>query len=242
MKDLHEQTYYELLEIERDASQEEILKAYNKARTTYSTNSPALYSLMNKEEAQELLRLIDEAYAVLSNQFKRKQYDKSGAPINDSFTPVPVPVVTAPQNFQEPIAQNSGSSLEMAPTQTPAPTPVATPPPLPGPASHDNVIATRFGKYQLDVEFEASMKAMEDFTGPLLQKIRTYKNISLDQISDITKVSRPYLTAIENNDFACLPATVFVRGFLVQIAKALGLNSEKVATSYLRTMKGVHKK
>src|SRR3954469_8458629 len=78
MKDIHKQTYYELLEIKPDASQEEILKAYNRARATYGHNSPALYSLFNREEAQELLRLIDEAYAVLSNQFKRKQYDIQG--------------------------------------------------------------------------------------------------------------------------------------------------------------------
>src|SRR5208282_2188730 len=78
MKDIHDQTYYELLEIETSASQEEILKAYNRARATYGHNSPALYSLFNKEEAQDLLRLIDEAYGVLSNQFKRKQYDAKG--------------------------------------------------------------------------------------------------------------------------------------------------------------------
>src|SRR3984957_4110703 len=75
MKDIHNQTYYELLEIDPSASQEEILKAYNRARATYGNNSPALYSLFNKEEAQDLLKLIDEAYSVLSNQFKRKQYD-----------------------------------------------------------------------------------------------------------------------------------------------------------------------
>src|SRR5580698_2093570 len=75
MKDFHEQTYYELLDIKVSASQEDILKAYNRARATYGHNSPALYSLFNKEEAQELLKLIDEAYSVLSNQFKRRQYD-----------------------------------------------------------------------------------------------------------------------------------------------------------------------
>src|SRR5580698_7890690 len=77
MKDFHEQTYYELLDIKVSASQEEILKAYNRARATYGHNSPALYSLFNKEEAEALLKLIDEAYSVLSNQFKRREYDVS---------------------------------------------------------------------------------------------------------------------------------------------------------------------
>src|ERR1700691_3370401 len=91
MRDIHDQTYYELLEIDATATQEEILKAYNRARATYGHNSPALYSLFNKEEAQELLRLIDEAYAVLSNQFKRKQYDNESEP-----EPAPEPVKEKP--------------------------------------------------------------------------------------------------------------------------------------------------
>jgi DnaJ-class molecular chaperone len=76
MKDLHEQNYYELLDITTDANQEAIVTAYNKARLTYGNSSPALYSLFNKEEAEELLKLIDEAYSVLSNQFKRREYDE----------------------------------------------------------------------------------------------------------------------------------------------------------------------
>src|SRR5271154_4921898 len=102
MKDIHDQTYYELLEIDSSATQEEILKAYNRARATYGHNSPALYSLFNKEEAQELLRLIDEAYAVLSNQFKRRQYDTGDKP--KVVEPAKAAKVEAPKDRRAPRA------------------------------------------------------------------------------------------------------------------------------------------
>src|ERR1700677_5232411 len=95
MKDIRDQTYYELLEVEPTASQEDILKAYNRARATYGNNNPALYSLFNKEEAQDLLKLIDEAYAILGNQFKRKQYDTQTP--NRSASPRPLPPLSQPE-------------------------------------------------------------------------------------------------------------------------------------------------
>src|SRR3954469_1749320 len=107
MKDIHKQTYYELLEIKPDASQEEILKAYNRARATYGNNSPALYSLFNKEEAQELLKLIDEAYTVLSNPFKRKQYDKDSSQYQQGLKGSEV----AAQQVEESLAIPSGGDL-----------------------------------------------------------------------------------------------------------------------------------
>ena len=207
MKSITEQNYYELLEIEPTASQEDILKAYNRARATYSNNSPALYSLFNKEEAQELLRLIDEAYLVLSNQYKRKQYDK-----------------TSPQQMS--FVETEEKAIPEAVTAVPTLS-----------SGKDQWASTRFGSYKVDENFEREIRDTEAFTGSLLQSIRMYKNVSLDQISEVTKISRPYLIAVEKNDYASLPAPVFVRGFLSQIAKILGLDPDKVTRSYMEAIK-----
>src|ERR1700677_3698923 len=102
MKDIHDQTYYELLEIDASATQEEILKAYNRARATYGHNSPALYSLFNKEEAQDLLKLIDEAYSVLSNQFKRKQYDAQSSGTGVLASPPPASKAESEEAYSMP--------------------------------------------------------------------------------------------------------------------------------------------
>jgi len=72
---------------------------------------------------------------------------------------------------------------------------------------------------------------------PFLRKIREYKNLDLDRLSDMTKVSRMYLQGIELEDFGKLPAPVYVRGFVFQFAKCLKLKPEIVANSYLARMK-----
>jgi DnaJ-class molecular chaperone len=69
------QTYYELLEVKPTAGPSEIYSAYQRARNTYSPNSPALYSMFTPEEAKELMKLIEEAYQTLSHQARRREYN-----------------------------------------------------------------------------------------------------------------------------------------------------------------------
>jgi len=64
--------YYEVLGVSRDASADEIKKAYRSlARTHHPDVSKA-------EDAQEKFTEIQEAYAVLSDETKRAQYDRLG--------------------------------------------------------------------------------------------------------------------------------------------------------------------
>ena len=50
---------------------------------------------------------------------------------------------------------------------------------------------------------------------------------------NILKISKNYLNALEGDDVGRLPANVFVRGFVIQYAKALKLEHEKVANAYM---------
>jgi curved DNA-binding protein CbpA len=72
-----------------------------------------------------------------------------------------------------------------------------------------------------------------EWRGPFLRKVRESRHVSLEELSDFTKITKSYIAAIEEENFAKLPATVFLRGFLTQIAKALKLPHEKVVTAYL---------
>jgi cytoskeletal protein RodZ len=56
-------------------------------------------------------------------------------------------------------------------------------------------------------------------------------------MSNITKISKTYLQAIEQDDYKKLPALVFVRGFLVQVCRILKLPKEKVLDAYLQRFK-----
>ena len=74
--------YYEVLNVSKDTSKEEIKKAYRKLALKYHPDR-------NKAaEAESQFKEISEAYAVLSDDKKRSQYDRFGHKgINGRYTP-----------------------------------------------------------------------------------------------------------------------------------------------------------
>ncbi|MDG0815038.1 helix-turn-helix domain-containing protein [Bdellovibrio svalbardensis] len=91
--------------------------------------------------------------------------------------------------------------------------------------------------YKKDPAFEKEIQAQDNWTGDYLKKVREYKQISVERMSEITKINSWYVTAIEKVEPGNLPAVVFVRGYVVQIARALGLDDKKVADSYMKIFK-----
>ena len=68
-----ELSYYEILEVERNATQEEIKKAYRKMALKYHPDRNR-----DDKEAEEKFKLVNEAYQVLSDENKKAIYDKYG--------------------------------------------------------------------------------------------------------------------------------------------------------------------
>ena len=52
-------------------------------------------------------------------------------------------------------------------------------------------------------------------------------------MAEVTKIRKGYLRALEENDFDGLPAAVYVRGFISEYARVLGLDTQMVAKSYM---------
>ncbi len=67
--------YYQILGVPRNASQEDIKKAYRKLALKYHPDKVR----GDKKQAEEKFKQISEAYAVLSNPEKRKEYDQFGS-------------------------------------------------------------------------------------------------------------------------------------------------------------------
>ncbi len=77
--------YYEILGVSRNASQKEIEEAYRRLAVQYH---PDRVPPEKKNEAREKFKEISEAYAVLSDPNKRRQYDMYGhAGIDSAYTP-----------------------------------------------------------------------------------------------------------------------------------------------------------
>lgn len=69
-----EKNYYEILEIDKNASPEIIKKAYSTLAKKYH---PDLQPDDKKREAESTFKLINEAYETLSDEAKKTEYDKT---------------------------------------------------------------------------------------------------------------------------------------------------------------------
>ena len=216
---MREKNYYDILEIPFHSSQDEIYQGYLRAKNAYSQDSLALYSLISEEECQELLGLIEEAYSILSEPLKRKEYDRARG-LNIEF------------NYHNPLPSTPGHGLEKEIHQ------IKQEADSTGSSMTKIVAKKRFSlDYKENPQFEKEIEQTSDFTGEFLKKVREYKQVDLPRLADMTKVSKTYLGHIEQEAFDKLPAPVYVRGFVFQYAKCLKLNPELVANSYIFRMK-----
>jgi flagellar biosynthesis protein FlhG len=76
-----------------------------------------------------------------------------------------------------------------------------------------------------------------EFTGELLRKVRESQGLELADIAAKTRIARAYLQAIEDERFELLPAVVYARGFVGELAKQLHLDPPQVQKTYLRRLR-----
>lgn len=218
-----DKNYYEILEVSSTSSPEDVHQGYLRAKNAYSQDSLALYSLMSKEECENILQLIDEAYTIISDPHKRRQYDEArgiNQDLSDSFRQQSrlASVGFTKDGSDHKIGQ-VGESVK--------------------PQSMTKIVAQK--KFQLDYkvnqEFETEIEQTTEFSGEFLRRVREYKGVDINRMSEMTKVSKTYIKNIEDEDTTRLPAIVYVRGFVYQYAKCLKLNPDLVATSYTYRLK-----
>jgi flagellar biosynthesis protein FlhG len=72
-----------------------------------------------------------------------------------------------------------------------------------------------------------------EVTGAFLRKVRDIRGLELSDIAQRTKISERYLRALEAEEFGDMPAAVYVRGYVTEYARALRLDPQRSAESYL---------
>lgn len=227
MEFAHEANHYELLDVSPDASPQEIRAAYMRAKATFQKDSVALYSLVDPAEAQEMIVKIENAYQVLSHPDLKRAYDRdylnSNAPA-DPLSSVSMTFGSAHDKVVSidrvpPMESSLGDELLVPPSTDyqsgafaseepvlPAPTPAPSTP---------------------------SIELVDEWSGDQIRRARESRAFAMERLVEITRIRRSYLNAIEQEDFEKLPAPVFVRGFLQQIARELKIQADRLVPSYL---------
>lgn len=205
MRGLEELDHYEILELSRDASFQEIDEAYRILRETYADGSLALYSLFSEGDAVVMRERMEEAYRVLSDLTRRREYDETRRDEKE-----------LPPAFDSPAL---GSP--------------ALGPPAAADAAHvDPDLLPLASSPSRDAEIEEPDGGVWD--GAALRRARIQSGLELEEIAEITKVGIRTLRQLEDDAFDDLPATVYVRGFVMTYARTIGIDPARVAASYLR--------
>lgn len=68
--------------------------------------------------------------------------------------------------------------------------------------------------------------------GERLKREREMREVTLNEVTQATRIGPRFLEALENEDWAKLPGGVFNRGFVRAIAKFLGLDEEALLAEY----------
>lgn len=249
--------FYDILDLRPDASPHQIREAYLRAKATYHKDSAALYSIISTEEREDILHLIEEAYKVLSSPQKRKEYDQKHGILDpsgihdlpmssvskDFFSQPTYPTIPSRSSHQKVVSIDRTSPFGNEPISEEM---------LISPTTHtshqdSSLLTNSQEKMQIqpnkiesqnreNSSLETLKKEIEvenDWSGAFLRKVREATSISIEEVSNITKINKHYLFALEEENFSKLPASAYVRGFVSQIAKLYRLPIEKVIQGYM---------
>lgn len=245
MKPYQQQNHYEILEVPPGASEEQIRTAYQSAMTVFGEDALGIYSLVEGAQAEDFRLRLKSACTVLLDGGQREAYDRAlGFPTPPPAAAVSSPVPAEPVDaLPAPVAEapsggkssgdgfspfGSATPAVVAP-QAPPPAAVAVPEPVPPAPTPARSLPPR--PRFLDIAPEV------EFNGELLRRIREESGRTLVQVADTTRITRSHLENVEADRYSALPAPVYLRGILVNLARELGLDPMRVSKSYLALAK-----
>lgn len=211
MKPLSELDHYEVLEVARDASPDEIERAYHVARSAYAEGSLATYSLFGERDTEALRHRIELAWRALSDAQSRRDYDRGldggEAEVETerlAIDPLLDSVARRLSAQESPLPSRLQNTVRALPVADLAPLEEVDP-------------------EDLGAECD----------GARLRRARIKRGLEIDQLASITKINPMYLRSIEADALDQLPAPVYVRGFVKAYARCVGLDPNSVSAGYM---------
>lgn len=209
-----EETFYDILKVDRKATMAEIVAAYHTAKNAFSKDSIATYSLFNTEEVKAVIDRLEEAFQTLSNIDKKRAYDRWLE--DQSQNPAPPPAMTELEKKQNAqlLPRESENVFPLFATQ-----------------ATDDGTSSKSG-----ATVDSSPIALPDnncLTGAQLKEIREKRGLTLEDVSRITKIPTKFIRAIEADDFKRFPARVYLQGFIKNMATLYRLDVKATVHAYL---------
>ena len=203
-----EQNFYELLGIEFDASSFEINRAYKENYQLYHEDSLVSYSFFAREEREKILAKLDEAYSTLIDEKKRSRYDQSLIECGILKEGM------KSQDDRKTFCLISDSKH-----------------------STNNTILRIRDELKAMVSSNPVIQEIlthDVLSGKDLKRIRGELGVSLEIITEMTKVRSIFLRAIEEDEFEKAPSRMFLKSYVKAYAQSIGLDADFVAGRYLK--------
>ena len=80
---------------------------------------------------------------------------------------------------------------------------------------------------------DAALPDIESLTGAQLKEFRERRKIPLQEIANKTRINITYLEYLEKEQYRSLPPPVYLRSYMIQYARMLGLDPTRVADRVL---------
>ena len=209
MRPLVELTHYEMLDLPAAATPFEIRRAYKRALEVYSEDSMVIYSLFSAEERKEIRVRLDEAFATLSNEKGRHEYDQrliqqGGLKEGSQYRSI---------RKKGAAAGSDGSAGTVSQPEGEKP------------QGRENPVVKE-------------ILSGEGLTGMDLKRLRTEMGVSLEQIAEWTKIRPGMLQSIEEDRFYDLPSRLHLKSFLKAYVQYFHLNPESLVSRYMKRIDG----
>ncbi|MEE9292065.1 MAG: helix-turn-helix domain-containing protein [Acidobacteriota bacterium] len=227
-EDLEAIDHYRVLEVAPKATPKEVQSAYQLLKKTFDPETTHLSPVLEAQGLREMLARIEAAYRTLIFLESRATYDQqmriSGLvqqadmpePDGREATPSPAPPAVPEENVTASATEEAASdSADSVPGGDAAAAPA-------NPSPRD---ATE--------PIEPAPARPVPSTGAQLRDVRKGLGLTLDAIAEETKVRPAHLDSIEREQFGDLPAPVFVRGFLREYSRCMGLPADEVIRRYM---------
>jgi len=209
-------TYYDILNVDRNAARFTIRESYLRLKNLYSNGGDGLYGLAGAEDLNRHLEELEKAFAVLNDDAQRAGYDRQLASANLSEQPGAwvdrdANWQTAVHNAGTEVVQTSRSVLKVTRTQ-----------------------ATGTRDDNLQASMLSIMEEGDVGDGSILAALREAAGVTHAEIQERTKISLEYIRSMETNQFDRLPRVVYVKGFMRSFLRYLNVpNAEKIVLAYV---------